>query len=166
VSSQVIQNTHRTRERCISVQCNKSSSLVCDIYLRSPHINNLPEAIHATNLTLGLLRIPTGFHVVIKTNGADSQTSNKPVHVDQAVVEWSESILLYVVLNLIFPVGIEKDSRPCETSSKVWVSVYASYELSPMLCHGEILCTFEISVQELLDRSEIHVIRMSVANNI
>ncbi|KAG2116370.1 TPR-like protein [Suillus cothurnatus] len=94
-------------------------------------------AIRATDLTLGLLRIPAGFHVVVKTDGAESQTSNKPVHVDQAVVEWSESILL-----------------PCETSSKVRVSVYASYELSPMLCHGEILRTFEISVRELLDRSE------------
>ncbi|KAG2115415.1 hypothetical protein BD769DRAFT_1752789 [Suillus cothurnatus] len=94
-------------------------------------------AIRATDLTLGLLRIPAGFHVVVKTDGAESQTSNKPVHVDQAVVEWSESILL-----------------PCETSSKVRVSVYASYELSPILCHGEILRTFEISVLELLDRSE------------
>ncbi|KAG2107865.1 CHAT domain-containing protein [Suillus cothurnatus] len=94
-------------------------------------------AIHATDLTLGLLRVPVGFHVVVKTDGAESQTSNKPVHVDQAVVEWSESILL-----------------PCDTSSKVRVSVYASYELSPMLCHGEILRTFEISVRELLDRSE------------
>ncbi|KAG2083938.1 CHAT domain-containing protein [Suillus cothurnatus] len=94
-------------------------------------------AIHATDLTLGLLRIPAGFHVVVKTDGAEWQTSNKPVHVDQAVVEWNEPILL-----------------PCETSSKVRVSVYASYELSPMLCHGEILRTFEISVRELLDRSE------------
>ncbi|KAG2139978.1 CHAT domain-containing protein [Suillus cothurnatus] len=94
-------------------------------------------AIRATDLTLGLLRIPAGFHVVVKTDGAESQTSNKPVHLDQAVVEWSESILL-----------------PCDTSSKVRVSVYASYELSPMLCHGEILRTFEISVRELLDRSE------------
>jgi len=136
------------------VQCNKSSLLVCDICLRSARVDNFPEAIRATDLTLGLLRIPAGFHVVVKTDGAESQTSNKPVHVDQAVVEWSESILLYVVLNLIFPAGIEKDSRPCDTSSKVRVSVYASYELSPMLCHGEILRTFEISVRELLDRSE------------
>ncbi|KAG1783385.1 CHAT domain-containing protein [Suillus placidus] len=94
-------------------------------------------AIHATDLTLGLRRIPAGFHVVLKTEGAEFQTSNKPVHVDQAVVEWNELILL-----------------PCEPSSIVRVGVYASFELGPMLCHGEVLRTFEISVGELLDRSE------------
>jgi hypothetical protein len=114
VISQVIQNTPRTRERCNSVQCNKSSSLVCGIYLSSAHINNLPEAIHATDLTLGLLCIPAGFHVVVKTNGAEWQTSNKPVHIDQVLVAWNEPILLYVVLDLIFPADIKKDSRLCK----------------------------------------------------
>jgi CHAT domain-containing protein/ferredoxin len=94
-------------------------------------------AIRATDLTLGLRRIPAGFHVVVKTDGAEFQTSNKLVHVDQAVIEWNESILL-----------------PCEPYSTVRVSVYASFESSPMLCHGEVLRTFEISVRELLDRSE------------
>jgi hypothetical protein len=32
--------------------------------------------------------------------------------------------------------------------------VYASFELGPMLGHGEVLRTFEISVRELLDRSQ------------
>ncbi|KAG1831276.1 CHAT domain-containing protein [Suillus variegatus] len=94
-------------------------------------------SIHATDLTLGLRRIPAGFHVVVKTDGAEYQTSNKSVNVDQAVVEWDERILL-----------------PREPCSKVRVSVYASFELGPMLCHGELLRTFEISVRELLDRSE------------
>ncbi|KAG1741317.1 CHAT domain-containing protein [Suillus lakei] len=94
-------------------------------------------AIRATDLTLGLRRIPAGFHVVVKSDGAECHTSNKPVYVDQAVVEWNERILL-----------------PCEPSSKVRVSAYASFELGPMLCHGELLRTFEISVGELLDRSE------------
>jgi hypothetical protein len=49
---------------------------------------------------------------------------------------------------------LEKDTRPCELSSKVRVSVYASFELGPMLCHGEVLRTLEISVGELLNRSE------------
>ncbi|KAG2342069.1 hypothetical protein BDR05DRAFT_949327 [Suillus weaverae] len=96
------------------------------------------QAIRATDLTLGLRRIPAGFHVVLKTECAEFQTSNKPVHVDQAVVEWNELILL-----------------PCELSSIVRVGVYASFELGPMLCHGEVLRTFEISVGELLDRSEM-----------
>ncbi|KAG1799027.1 CHAT domain-containing protein [Suillus plorans] len=95
------------------------------------------QAIRATDLTLGLRRIPAGFHVVIKIDGTEYQTTNKPVHADQAVVEWNEHILL-----------------PCEPSSTVWVSVYASFELGPMLCHGEDLRTFEISVGELVDRSE------------
>ncbi|KAG1798004.1 CHAT domain-containing protein [Suillus variegatus] len=94
-------------------------------------------AIRATDLTLGLRRIPAGFHVVVKTDGAEYQTSNKSVNVDQTVVEWHEHILL-----------------PCEPCSKVRVSVYASFELGTMLCHGELLRTFEISIGELLDRSE------------
>ncbi|KAG1727707.1 CHAT domain-containing protein [Suillus lakei] len=94
-------------------------------------------AIRATDLAFGLRRIPAGFHVVVKTDVAEYQTSNKPVHVDEAVIEWNERILL-----------------PCESSSIVRVSVYASFELDLMLSHGELLRTFDISVRELLDRSE------------
>ncbi|KAG1857354.1 hypothetical protein DFJ58DRAFT_840648 [Suillus subalutaceus] len=50
--------------------------------------------IRATDLALGLRRIPAGFSVVVKTDSAEFQTSNKLVHVDQAVVEWNEPILL------------------------------------------------------------------------
>ncbi|KAG1724863.1 hypothetical protein EDB19DRAFT_293246 [Suillus lakei] len=94
-------------------------------------------SIRATDLTLGLRRIPAGFYVAVKADGAECQTSNKPVDVDQAVVEWNERILL-----------------PCEPSSKVRVCMYASFELGPMLSHGELLRTFEISAGALLDRSE------------
>ncbi|KAG1825310.1 CHAT domain-containing protein [Suillus variegatus] len=94
-------------------------------------------AIRATDLTLGLRRIPAGFHVVIKVDSAEYQTSNQSVDVDQAVVEWHEHILL-----------------PSESSFKVRFNVYASFELGLMVCHGELLRTFEISVGELLDRSE------------
>ncbi|KAG1837845.1 hypothetical protein DFJ58DRAFT_734134 [Suillus subalutaceus] len=93
--------------------------------------------ICATNLTIGLRRIPADLHVVVKTDSAECQTSNKPVHVYEAVVEWTESILL-----------------PCEPSSIVRVSVHASFELGPMLGQGEVLRAFEISVGELLDHSE------------
>ncbi|KAG1853101.1 hypothetical protein F4604DRAFT_1933373 [Suillus subluteus] len=51
-------------------------------------------AIRTTDLTLGFRRNPAGFHVVVKTDGTEFQTSNKPVHVDQVVVEWTEPILL------------------------------------------------------------------------
>ncbi|KIK33641.1 hypothetical protein CY34DRAFT_813494 [Suillus luteus UH-Slu-Lm8-n1] len=109
------------------------------------HITGMQQviiaAIRATDLTLGLRRIPAGFHVVVEADGAEFQTSNKSAHVDQAVVEWNEPILL-----------------PCEPSSIVRVSVYASFELSPMLGHGEVLRTFEFSIQELLGRSEHSII--------
>ncbi|KAG0706216.1 CHAT domain-containing protein [Suillus ampliporus] len=93
--------------------------------------------IRATDLTLGLRRLPAGFHVTVQADGAEWQTSNRPVHVGQDVIEWDERILL-----------------PSEPSSKIRVSVYASFELGPMLGHGDFLRTFEISVGELLDRSE------------
>ncbi|KAG1820882.1 uncharacterized protein BJ212DRAFT_1297375 [Suillus subaureus] len=62
----------------------------------------------------------------VKADGAEFQTSNKPAHIDQAVIKWNKPILL----------------------------MYASFELGPMLCHGEILCTFQISIQELLAHSD------------
>ncbi|KAG2742453.1 hypothetical protein P692DRAFT_20750443, partial [Suillus brevipes Sb2] len=109
--------------------------------LGETHTAGVPQvvitAIRATDLTLGLRRIPAGFHVAVKADGAEFRTSNKPAHVDQAVIEWNECILL-----------------PCEPSSILRVSVYASFELGPMLCHGELLRRFEISVGELVDRSE------------
>ncbi|KAG1763556.1 hypothetical protein EDD22DRAFT_846369 [Suillus occidentalis] len=62
------------------------------------HTAGVPQvvitAIRATDLTLGLRRIPAGFHVAVKADGAEFRTSNKPVHVDQAVIEWNECILL------------------------------------------------------------------------
>jgi hypothetical protein len=76
------------------VKCSKSSLLVCDIYLRPARIDNVPQAIRASDLTFGLRRIPAGFHVVFKVDGAEYQTSNKSVHIDQAIVEWHERIVL------------------------------------------------------------------------
>ncbi|KAG1890195.1 hypothetical protein F4604DRAFT_1914748 [Suillus subluteus] len=126
----------RTWERHASPEGNKPSLLVCDIDLCSTCLDDF-QAIHTTDLTSGLRRIPAGFHVVVNPDGTEFQTSNKPVHIDQAVVIWNEPILL-----------------PYEQYSKIRVTVYASFELSPTLCHREVLCTFEISVRELLDRSE------------
>ncbi|KAG1799585.1 TPR-like protein [Suillus variegatus] len=137
VRSWATQNTPRTRERCTSVECNKPSLLVFVISFCSARNDDFPQAIRATDLALGLRRIPAGFHVVVKADGAEYQTSNKYVHVDQAVVEWHERIIL-----------------PCEPSSKVRVSMYASFELGPMVCHGELLRKFEISIGELLERSK------------
>ncbi|KAG1732665.1 uncharacterized protein EDB91DRAFT_666621 [Suillus paluster] len=105
------------------------------------HVSGIQQvvitSILAADLTLGLRRIPAGFYVTVEANGTTWQTSNKPVHVDQVVIEWNENILL-----------------PSEPSSKVRVAVYASFELSPMLGHGERLRRFEVSVGELVERSE------------
>ncbi|KAG1835826.1 hypothetical protein DFJ58DRAFT_847327 [Suillus subalutaceus] len=51
-------------------------------------------SIHTTGLTLGVRRIPAGFHVTVTADGAEWQTSNLLVHIDQAVMEWNERILL------------------------------------------------------------------------
>ncbi|KAG1874638.1 hypothetical protein DFJ58DRAFT_721635 [Suillus subalutaceus] len=65
---------------------------------REIHLSGVQQvvipAIHAAYFTLGLRQIPAGFHTMIKTDGAEYQTSNKSVHADQAVVEWHERILL------------------------------------------------------------------------
>ncbi|KAG2032446.1 hypothetical protein BDR03DRAFT_1002577 [Suillus americanus] len=82
VSSQVLNNP-KTQDRHTSLECNKSSLLV---------------SIRATDLTLGLRRIPAGFHVVVKADGTECQISNKLVHVDQAVAEWNEPIHLHNIL--------------------------------------------------------------------
>ncbi|OAX37805.1 hypothetical protein K503DRAFT_866605 [Rhizopogon vinicolor AM-OR11-026] len=93
--------------------------------------------IRATDLTLGLQRIPVGFYVTVQIDSAQWQTANKSVHVDLDVVEWNEQIVL-----------------PHEPSCKMTLKVYASFELGSMLGHGDILRKFEICVAELLDRSE------------
>ena len=54
----------------------------------------ISKAVRATGLTLDLRRIPAGFYVTVKVDGAEWQTTNKHVHVDQDVVEWKETILL------------------------------------------------------------------------
>ncbi|KAG0708377.1 CHAT domain-containing protein [Suillus ampliporus] len=94
-------------------------------------------SMRATDLALGLRRIPAGFYVTVQVDGAEWQTTSKPVNIDQDVVEWKEQMLL-----------------PLEPSSKVRFRVYASFELGLMLGHGELLRTCEISVGELLNRSE------------
>ncbi|KAG2130307.1 CHAT domain-containing protein [Suillus bovinus] len=75
--------------------------------MRLSGVQQIITAIRATDLTLGLRRIPAGFHAVIKADDVEYQTSNLSVNLDQAVVEWHERIPL-----------------PCEPRSKVRISVY------------------------------------------
>ncbi|KAG1852138.1 hypothetical protein DFJ58DRAFT_746170 [Suillus subalutaceus] len=106
-------------------------------YTIPPVIEELSRPEHPQNPRETHLSSVQEVAITTQTDGAEWQTSNTPVHVDQAIVEWNERIPL-----------------PSEPSSKVRLGVYASFELDPMLGHGELLRTFEISVGELLDRSE------------
>jgi hypothetical protein len=93
VRSQVTQslNNFRMRKRHIS---STLSSLVCALYFHWTPIDDYYEAIRATDLTLGLRRIPAGFNVTVQVDDAQWQTTNKSVHVDLDVVEWNEQIVL------------------------------------------------------------------------
>jgi len=67
---------------------------VCARYPRTARIDDLYQAIRATDLTLGLRRIPVGFYVTVQVNGTKWQTANKLVHVDLDVAEWDEQLVL------------------------------------------------------------------------
>ena len=57
-------------------------------------IDDFLAGFRATDLTLGLKRIPAGFYVIVLVDGAQWQTTNKCVHIDQDIVEWNERIIL------------------------------------------------------------------------
>ncbi|KAG2130976.1 uncharacterized protein EDB93DRAFT_1255632 [Suillus bovinus] len=71
-------------------------------------------AIHATDLTLGLQQIPTGFHTLIKADNVEYQTSNISVNVDQAIIKWHEHTPLYVIFNLSALQGFHMDADAAE----------------------------------------------------
>lgn len=48
------------------------------------------KAIRATDLTLGLRRIPAGFYVIVQANDVQWQTINKRVHVGLDILEWND----------------------------------------------------------------------------
>jgi hypothetical protein len=52
------------------------------------------KAIRATDVSLGLRRIPVGFQVIVEVDSSRWQTTNIPVHVDVDIVEWNELIVL------------------------------------------------------------------------
>ena len=48
--------------------------------------------IRATDVALGLKRLPAGFHTVVHYSGLKWRTENKRSSVNDDVVEWSELI--------------------------------------------------------------------------
>jgi hypothetical protein len=50
--------------------------------------------IRATDVALGLRRVPSGFYIVVHHSGLQWRTENKPSSVNDDVVEWSGPIPL------------------------------------------------------------------------
>ena len=59
---------------------------------RLAKIANDEAGIRATDVTLGLRRLPTDFHTVVHHSGLEWRTENKPSSVNDNVVEWSGPI--------------------------------------------------------------------------
>ncbi|KAI9573099.1 CHAT domain-containing protein [Boletus coccyginus] len=93
-------------------------------------------SIRATDVALGLRRIPAGFYAMVRHSGLEWRTENKRSSVNIDVIEW----------NGLIPI-------PSDMSAIVCLEVYASFELQPMLGAGEQLREFTITVEELLDSS-------------
>ncbi|KAN0087968.1 hypothetical protein V8E55_006589 [Tylopilus felleus] len=89
--------------------------------------------IRAQNIHFGLKRIPAGFYVLVQFDGAQRRTQNKSIRLSGSGIEWEDEILL-----------------PSKMSDKVRFTVYASFELEPMLGNGECLYTSESHVEKLL----------------
>ena len=61
-------------------------------FTRLAKIANDEAGIRATDVTLGLRRLPTDFHTVVHHSGLEWRTENKPSSVNDDVVEWSRLI--------------------------------------------------------------------------
>jgi hypothetical protein len=55
---------------------------------------NFRIGIRATDVTVGLRRIPAGFYAAVQHNGLERRTTNKPVLVNNDVVQWGGPITL------------------------------------------------------------------------
>ncbi|KAI9574317.1 CHAT domain-containing protein [Boletus coccyginus] len=93
-------------------------------------------SIRATDVALGLGRVPAGFYAVVHHSGLEWRTENKCSSVSHDVVQWDGPIPI-----------------PSDPSATVCLEVYASFELQPTLGVGEQLRELTITVEELLDCS-------------
>ena len=62
------------------------------IFLQFSEIANDDVGIRATNVALGLRRLPSGFYAVLHHSGLEWRTENKPSSANDDVVEWSGPI--------------------------------------------------------------------------
>ncbi|KAI5989885.1 hypothetical protein EDD15DRAFT_2282414 [Pisolithus albus] len=89
--------------------------------------------IRARNIHSGLKRIPAGFCVLVQFDGDQRRTQNKSMRLNDSGIEWEDEIPL-----------------PSTAFDKVQFTVYASFELEPMLGNGEALYRSASRVEELV----------------
>jgi hypothetical protein len=106
-----------------------------------------------TDVTVGLRRIPVGFHVSVRVDGVEWRTANKSIAVDASMIEWKDIITLYGTPESLFLV-LTRPFSPLPRSANVHFRIGASFEFAPVLGNGTSLRELDVSVEELLDRSE------------
>ncbi|KAF8119907.1 CHAT domain-containing protein [Boletus edulis] len=93
-------------------------------------------SIRATDVALGLRRLPAGFYTAVHHSGLEWRTENKRSFVNGDVVQWDGPIQM-----------------PSDPSATVRLEVYATFEFQPILGTGELLRKISLTVEQLLDRS-------------
>ncbi|KAI6101854.1 hypothetical protein F5141DRAFT_1204630 [Pisolithus sp. B1] len=96
------------------------------------------KCIRARNILSGLKRIPVGFYVSVQFDGDQRRTQNKSMRLNDSGIEWDDEIPLLTSF------------RPSTAFDKVEFTVYASFELEPMLGNGEALYSSVSRVEELV----------------
>ncbi|KAI6013010.1 hypothetical protein EDC04DRAFT_2760469 [Pisolithus marmoratus] len=81
-----------------------------------------------------------GFYVLVQFGGDQRRTQNKSIRLSDSGIEWEDEIVLRVYYHL---------SAPSKAFDVVRLTVYASFELQPMLGNGQALYTSECRVEEL-----------------
>ncbi|KAF8119609.1 hypothetical protein EV363DRAFT_1196677 [Boletus edulis] len=90
--------------------------------------------IRAQNIPFGCKRIPIGIYVLVQFDGVRQRTQIKPIRLlNDSDIEWNDVIFL-----------------PSQVFDKVRITVYASFELNPMLGNGEVLYASETHLEELV----------------
>ncbi|KAG6373193.1 hypothetical protein JVT61DRAFT_6813 [Boletus reticuloceps] len=103
---------------------------------RSTKVADDREGIRATDVALGLRRLPAVFYTAVHHSGLEWRTENKHSFVNDDVVQWDGPIQM-----------------PSDLSAMVRLEVYATFEFQPILGTGELLRKISLTVEQLLDRS-------------
>ncbi|KIO03778.1 hypothetical protein M404DRAFT_606963 [Pisolithus tinctorius Marx 270] len=88
--------------------------------------------IRAQDIAFPLNRVPVGFYVLVQVGGDQRRTQIKSIRLNDSSIKWEDEILL-----------------PFRAFENVRFTVYAPFELEPMLGNGEVLHTSESPIEEL-----------------